>query len=264
MMGCLDGGPPGREAMGMKQKRWWGLVLLAGSAAALIRWRLTPRRRAWLQHQRGGGPAAEAGQEIQPQRGDILLFHHIARVRDLLITLVTHSPFYHTALYAGEGHVIEARPQGVIYNDLLGREQNFVVVPAPEGKGEAALAWAKTQLGAKFDRLDFAVILLEHLFKYWHINYTPQGRYTCAELVITAFEEAGVRLIPEKAVDEVEPADLARLIPTPLREQVVRASNSRACWASRLLFAGKYGRATARSSEDRSGNQERKAPIMVS
>jgi len=202
-------------------------MILAGSAAALVKHRLTPSRRAWLLHQRGEGTVAVAGEEIEPKPGDILLFHHIARLRDLLITMVTHSPFYHTALYAGDGHVVEARPQGVIYNGLCGRERNYVVVPGPEGKGEAALAWAKTQLGAPFDRFDFLVILCEHLFKYWHIHYTPHGRYTCAELVVTAFEHAGVRLVPEKAVDEVEPADLARMISAPVRKQTAAAGISR-------------------------------------
>src|SRR5947209_2355919 len=157
----------------MPEKRieWMALVLLAGSTAALVRWRLTPRRRAWLKHRRGEGPVAEAGQEIQPKPGDILLFHHVARLRDLLITMVTHSPFYHTALYAGDGRVVEARPQGVIDNDLRGREHNYVVVPAPEGQGEAALAWAKTQLGAPFDRLDFGVILCELPFGRGPVHY---------------------------------------------------------------------------------------------
>jgi hypothetical protein len=50
-------------------------------------------------------------------------------------------------------------------------------------------------------------------FTHWHINYTPHGRYTCAELVVTAYQQAGVRLIPEKDVDEIAPADLARLLP---------------------------------------------------
>jgi hypothetical protein len=209
----------------MQRKRWWGVFILVGTAAALVRWRLTPRRRAWLTHRHGEGPLAESGQEIEPRPGDILLFHHIARLRDLLITMVTHSPFYHTALYAGDGHVVEARPQGVIFNDLQGRERNFVVVPAPEGKGEAALAWAKTRLGAQFDRLDFGVIFLEHVFKSWHINYTPKNRYTCAELVATAYEHAGVRLVPGKAIDEIEPADLARLIPASTRAGIAAAAN---------------------------------------
>jgi hypothetical protein len=42
---------------------------------------------------------------------------------------------------------------------------------------------------------------------------SANGRYTCAELVVTAYQQAGVRLIPEKDVDEIAPGDLARLLP---------------------------------------------------
>ena len=35
-----------------------------------------------------------------------------------LITWFTGSPFYHVALYAGDQHVVEARPQGVVRRDL--------------------------------------------------------------------------------------------------------------------------------------------------
>ncbi len=179
-------------------------------AARLI---ATRRTRAWNRHQRGRDPAHTEGREIDPKPGDILLFHHVARLRDILIVLVTRSPFYHAALYAGEMRVIEARPQGVIHNDLKGREQNFVVLPAPQAKGEAALAWAKCQLGARFDRGDFLIIFLEHIFTHWHINYTTPDMYTCAELVTAAFQQAGVELVPGKDPDEVAPADLARLLP---------------------------------------------------
>lgn len=197
----------------MARRRWWWLGLSVVAAAvvgkrAFFAW----QQRGWLTRRRDER-IAKGEPVIAPQPGDILLFHHGPRMRDVLIAMVTHSPFYHTALYAGDEHVIEARPQGVIYNDLKGREQHFVVLPAPEGKGSAALAWAKGQLGAPFDRMDFLVIFLEHIFTHWHINYTPQDRYTCAELVVSAFQHAGVRLIPEKAIDEIAPADLARLLP---------------------------------------------------
>jgi len=197
----------------MNRKRWWwlGLSIVASAVVgerALFAW----RQRGWLTRQRGEAPASGA-KEITPQPGDILLFTHGPRLRDILIVMVTHSPFYHTALYAGDEHVIEARPQGVISNDLQGREHTFVVLPAPEGKGEAALAWAKGQLGAKFDQMDVVVILLEHLFTHWHVNYTPGDKYTCAELVAAAYQHVGVRLVPDKDLDEITPADLARLLP---------------------------------------------------
>jgi uncharacterized protein YycO len=197
----------------MTRKRWWWLGLsVVASAVVGERLVFAWQQRAWLTRRRGEGSASGA-KLITPQPGDILLFHHVARLRDVLITMVTHSPFYHAALYAGNQHAVEARPQGVICNELWGREHNYVVLPAPEGKGEAALAWAKGQLGAKFDRLDLLVIFLEHLLTHWHINYTPHDKYTCAELVATAFDHAGVRLVPDKALDEIAPADLARLLP---------------------------------------------------
>jgi len=153
----------------------------------------------------------------KPQPGDILLFFRPARGRDYVIRWVTRSPFYHAALYAGgyePGSVIEARPQGVIHDSLAGRERNYLVVTAPEGKGAEALAWAKTQLGAQYDRLDQLTILLEHLFVRWHINYVPHGRYTCAELVATAYAQAGVCLVPGHGLDGLDPGDLAvRLVP---------------------------------------------------
>jgi len=64
------------------------------------------------------------------------------------------SPFYHAGLYAGDGHVLEARPQGVSRNDLRGRERSCVVVPAPEGKGAEALTWAEGEIGDRFDRAE--------------------------------------------------------------------------------------------------------------
>jgi hypothetical protein len=192
--------------------RWAGRLLVLALGGATLAWAVSRRmRRGWLAHRRGEGPAA--AQEQEPRPGDILLFHHVARFRDVLIVWVTRSPFYHAALYADAGHVVEARPRGVGRNSLRGRERNFVVIPAPEGQGEAALAWANTQLGAPFDRWDLWVIFLEHLFTHWHINYNPHGKYTCAELVATAYQHAGVRLVPEKELDEIAPADLARLLP---------------------------------------------------
>jgi hypothetical protein len=197
-----------------RRQNAWRLALALGSVAVVLSRLVTTRRqRHWLQHRRGEGRAAATGHEIRPEPGDILLFHHVARLRDVLIVLVTRSPFYHAALYAGDMQVIEARPQGVRQNDLKGREHNFVVLPAPAGKGEAALAWARGQIGDPFDRMDFLVIFLEHLLIHWHINYSTPGKYTCAEFVTTAFRQVGVDLVPGKDADEVAPADLAHLLP---------------------------------------------------
>lgn len=147
----------------------------------------------------------------EPQPGDILLFARAHRGFDYVIKLVTLSRFYHAGIYAGEQQVIEARPRGVACNGLEGRAGGYVVVAAPEGRGEAALAWAKTQIGAGYDRVNMFVILFEHLFVRLHFNITPRGKYSCAEFVATAFSQAGARLFPDRDLNDVEPKDFARL-----------------------------------------------------
>ncbi len=147
----------------------------------------------------------------EPRPGDILIFVRAHRGFDYVIKLFTLSRFYHAAIYAGDGRVIEARPKGVACNGLAGREGGYEIVPAPEGCGESALAWAKTQLGAGYDRADMLVVLLEHVFLRLHLNYTPSGKFSCAEFVATAFDHAGVRLFPDRDLNDIEPKDFARL-----------------------------------------------------
>ena len=150
--------------------------------------------------------------------GDILLFHK-ARELNWLITGFTHSPFYHAALYAGEGKTVEARTPGVVRQDLRGRENDFVVAPAPEGKGEAALAWAQSQVGDAYDDLDVGVIILDRLCRFLHFNYTPRNKYSCGEFVAVAFDKAGVPLFPERDLGDVVPGDFARFAPPLQRER---------------------------------------------
>lgn len=155
----------------------------------------------------------------EPKPGDILVFARAKRGRDYIIKLLTFSRYYHVALYDGDWHVVEARPKGVGRNDLRGREGAFVVVPAPKGKGQAALDWAKTQKGAGFDRKDMLVTLLEHLFVRFHLNIVPKGKFNCAELVATAFDKAGLRLLPDRDLNDFEPKDFAGLLPPGVKPQ---------------------------------------------
>ena len=154
-----------------------------------------------------------------PNPGDILLFHN-AKGLNRLITGFTHSPFYHVGIYAGDGTAVEARTPGVQHNDLKDRAGNYVVAPAPHGKGEAALAWAKTQIGDAYDNLDILVIILDRLCRFMRFNYTPKNKYSCGEFVAVAYDKAGAKLFPERALGTVVPADFAPLLPPALRETV--------------------------------------------
>ncbi len=153
----------------------------------------------------------------QPKPGDILLFHRATGL-NRVITWFTRSPYYHVAIYAGDSHVVEARPRGVIRRDLRSPEggHHYVVVPTPHPEAEHALHWAETQIGDKYDRLDVVVIVLERLFRHLHINYTPRNRFSCGEFVAMAFVEAGAPLLPNCPPADTVPGDFARLLDTPV------------------------------------------------
>ncbi|MDQ2798845.1 MAG: hypothetical protein M3Y13_04275 [Armatimonadota bacterium] len=149
-----------------------------------------------------------------PQPGDVLLFAH-ATGWNRLITFLTRSLYYHVAIYEGDFHVVEARPQGVVSRDLRGPEGTHfcAIIPNPDGRGLDALAWAQSQLGGKYDRWDVLVILLEHVFVHLHLNYAPPGRFSCGEFVARAFQEAGARLFPDRDAADIVPGDFAPLLP---------------------------------------------------
>ena len=133
----------------------------------------------------------------------------------LIITLVTRSPYYHVAIFERDTFSVEARQRGVVRRDLRSTEggHTWTVIPAPHAAGRPALDWARSQIGDKFDRLDFLVILLDRVVARLKIHYEPFGKYSCAQFVARAFREAGVVLFPELQDADVEPADFARFVP---------------------------------------------------
>lgn len=150
--------------------------------------------------------------EIEP--GDILLFTN-AVGESRVTTWLTHSPYYHAGIYAGHKKSIEMRMAGAIQRDLRSKDGNpdFVIIPAPEGKGAAALAWAKTRMKSKYDMRAILVLLLNRILFRLHLRDTAPDRYTCGEFVAAAYESAGVQLFPEMPLWNVEPADFARYVP---------------------------------------------------
>ena len=132
----------------------------------------------------------------------------------MIISLVTRSPYYHVAIFDQQTFTIEARQRGVVRRDLRTKEggHSWTVIPAPQGRGEPALAWARSQIGDNFDRFDFLVIFIDRVFGWLKIHYEPFGKYSCGDFVARAFREAGVVLFPEMQDADVEPADFARLL----------------------------------------------------
>lgn len=155
------------------------------------------------------GKAANAS---APRPGDILLFYNAIGL-SRLITWLTKSPFYHAAIYEGNGFVVEARLRGVVRVHLKEIGEDFVVIPAPQNKGEEALAWASQQIGDDYAVWGAAAIAIDRLFLNLHFNRTTNhNRFTCGGLIASAFLQVGVDLFPQCSPDEIVPGDFARLI----------------------------------------------------
>jgi len=146
--------------------------------------------------------------------GDIVLFYR-PRGLSQFISLVTRSPFYHVAIAAGDDTVIEAVPSGVRCRNVNpdGHKRSYVTIPSPDGACDAALAWAKTQIGDGYDSRDLVGLVLDRMLAHAHVNYVAGDRYTCGEFVALAFERAGARLFPDLDSADVVPADFARFLP---------------------------------------------------
>jgi hypothetical protein len=191
------------------------LIASVGATGLLLLWKSRARARQRLDD----SYVTPTTFDMHPKPGDLLLFHN-AKGLNRMITVFTGSPFYHVALYVSKDRAIEASLKGVGYRNLRGPENSYVVIPSPAGNGRAAVAWAQTQLGAKYAGLDLAVIVLDKFFRFLHFNYTPPGKYSCGEFVETAYEKAGARLIPDRDLDDVVPGDFARFVPAAERKQI--------------------------------------------
>jgi cell wall-associated NlpC family hydrolase len=154
--------------------------------------------------------------------GDILIFRN-AMKWNRLITWLTRSRYYHVGIYAGNHHVVESRPRGVICRDLYGPDgdRHFDVIPAPDGKGAAALTWAQAQLGADYDKSDAVAITLEQLFnlRFPALNRSNHDEYSCGEFVTLAFREAGAHLFPGREPNLVVPANFEPMLPADQRQK---------------------------------------------
>jgi uncharacterized protein YycO len=152
---------------------------------------------------------------IEAQPGDLLLFTRATGL-NRLITWFTKSPFYHVAIFEGGTSVVEARPRGVVSRDLNGPggDKNFVVAPAPASRAQAlaALNWAKAQVGDGYDATNVIVLVLDRLFVCWRMGAIPNNRFSCGELVIKAFREAGTDLMPGEEAEDIVPADFTRFL----------------------------------------------------
>jgi hypothetical protein len=163
---------------------------------------------------------AEEIARMRPEPGDILLFHQPERFRSRLICWFTRSPFYHVGIYAGEGKVIEARIPEVMCRDLYRQKDGFrfIVLRAPHrDAGKAALGWAESKIGIRYDVRSLTLLVLSRLtgLRLCRCSQdTEQEQFICGNFVARAFAVAGVTLFPDRNEAEIVPADFARFAPS--------------------------------------------------
>ena len=150
-------------------------------------------------------------EDIEP--GSIALFYR-PRGKDWLISFFTKSPYYHVALMVDQKELIEAVPSGVVRTALAEKRNKHFHVIAPPSKeaGSAAVRWAKSKIGDGYDPKDLLAIAFDRMFAHLHIYVAAKDRFTCAEFVAQCYKEAGADLVPDVKVEEVVPADFARLL----------------------------------------------------
>lgn len=156
-----------------------------------------------------------------PLPGDILLFTDAPGLTKV-IPWFTNSRYYHVGLYEGGPFSLEARVNGVIRRDISRDKQLvFRFVPMPrEGAGQA-LQFIRESLGANYDLVDIAAIIVNHSFPKLRVNYSNSASFTCGELVAKAWKEAGVDLFPDTKPELIVPGDFARFLPMDARDRVL-------------------------------------------
>ncbi len=149
------------------------------------------------------------------ERGDILLFGPDGTIGAQVIEFVTRSHYHHTAIYDGEGMVIEAMPEGVMRRPLGNRRVTGIRPNVPAASREAVADWARNHVGDKYDTRGLFLIAFDRIFPGLRLGGPPSHRFSCAVFVADAYMQEGYDLLPNQRWQDLVPADFIELIDTP-------------------------------------------------
>ncbi|HEX8464891.1 MAG TPA: hypothetical protein VF627_09775 [Abditibacterium sp.] len=156
-----------------------------------------------------------------PKPGDILLFSH-AKGLNRLVTWFSHSRYYHCSIYEGQGHSIEARPEGVVRRDLMKDSGAvFRVIPMPESASEQVVEYARGCLGKHYSVLDVFLIIWRQLFPRFRVPIVNDNSLICSEMICLAWRRAGLDLFPGHDASTLLPTDFERFLPPDSRDETL-------------------------------------------
>ncbi len=133
---------------------------------------------------------------MTPQPGDVVLVSRGSGLFDRLVRWATTSYFFHAALVADGGDVIEARLRGVSRRPLseyAGRYWAYSVAGATQAQREAAVEFCQAKVGTSYGWGD---IVADALRLGLHVNTGYRWRtwkhLDCSCLVAAAYADAGL------------------------------------------------------------------------
>jgi len=135
--------------------------------------------------------------------GDLVMVRRGNGLFDRLVRFATVSPYFHCAIVADRGDLIEARMGGVArrpVTEYAGRADILSPVGATQAQREAAVAFCQAKLGQPYGYED---ILADALRLGFHIDTAYRWRtwahMDCSALVANAWATAGLWLTFEPA-----------------------------------------------------------------
>jgi uncharacterized protein YycO len=127
-----------------------------------------------------------------------------------LVRWGTWSPFSHVSFRLDDGRLLDATPNcGVSIRRVSDDEKTEYWRPTvPLGASEAAVAWAKTQIGKPYDWSGITGFTLRRgvpTKRDWH----DQKAWFCSEIVCCAYDVVGAPLLQDSgAFNRITPRDL--------------------------------------------------------
>ena len=158
---------------------------------------------------------ASVAMRVELERGDILLFGPDGTKGAQLIEFLTRSYYHHSAIYDGEGMILEAMPEGVKRAPLGQRRITAIRVNVPPEQRHAAADWARLHVGDQYDTRGLALIAFDRIFPGLRLGGPPANRFSCAVFVADAYLQVGYDLLPNERWEDLVPGDFVALIDSP-------------------------------------------------
>ena len=172
--------------------------------------------------------SAPVATQMELERGDILLFGPDGTPGAQMIEFLTRSYYHHSAIYDGEGMLLEAMPEGVMRAPLGQRRITAVRMNIPAEQRHAAADWARGHVGDHYDTRGLALIAFDRIFPGLRLGGPPANRFSCAVFVADAYLQVGYDLLPNQRWEDLVPGDFVALIDSPPKAIPVKVTEQEA------------------------------------